>query len=171
MQDMNVEEAARELLYEAGRAGDLLMKLRNGVGDFVKAKRAYVDTDEMREIYMAGLDHLLAEGKIQQTLGTRDMTIFRVTDAGRNSRHTLEDARNDLLAAVKANGFIAKVHSTDGEYLYCGAQVFSDIDEERIIYLEAFCHLIQHGYLQPTSESKEMSMYSLANKTSLKKAI
>lgn len=166
-----IEEAARELLYEAGRSGDLLMKLRNEFGDFVKAKRAYVDTDEMRLAYLAGLEHLIAEGMAKQTLGTKEMTVFRVTEAGRNSRQTVEGALADLLEAVQEDGFIAKIHSAEGEYLHCGTRVFSDIEEERIIYLEAFCNLLHHGYIQPTSESKEMSMYSLANKKALRKAI
>lgn len=171
MQNQSIQEAANELLYESAKSADLLMKVRNGVGDFVKAKRAYVDTDEMREMYLAGLEQLLAEGKIQQTLGSRDMTVFRVTDEGRRSRLTSELARTNLLEAVKADGFIAKVHSVHGEYLQCGTLVFSDIDEERILYLEAFCDLLHHGYVEPTSESKEMSLYSFANKKSLKRAI
>ncbi len=171
MQNNLIQEAANELLYEARKSGDLLMKLRNGVGDFVKAKRAYVDNDEMRETYLAGLEHLLAEGKVQQALGSRDMTVFRLTDAGRNSRCTRESARAELLEAVRADGFIAKVHSVDGEYLQCGTRVFSELEEERIIYLEAFCDLLQHGYVEPTSETKEMSLYCYANKSPLKRAI
>ncbi len=166
-----IKEAASELLYEARKSGDLLMKLRNGVGDFVKAKRAYVDTDEMREAYLAGLELLLAEGKVKQTLGTKDMMLFRLTDTGRNSRCTHESARAELLEAVRADGFIAKIHSLDGEYLQCGTRVFSDVEEERIIYLEAFCDLLLHGYVEPTSEAKEMSLYCFANKTPMKRAI
>ncbi len=49
MQNNSIQEAANELLHEARKSGDLLMKLRNEDGDFVKAKRAYVDTEEMRE--------------------------------------------------------------------------------------------------------------------------
>lgn len=171
MQNNSIQEAANELLYEARKSGDLLMKLRNGVGDFVKAKRAYVDTDEMRELYLSGLEHLLAEGKVQQTLGSRDMTVFRLTDAGLNSRCSRESARVELLEAVRADGFIAKVHSVDGEYLQCGNKLFSEVEEERIIYLEAFCDLVDHGYIQPTSEAKEMSLYCFANKSPLKRAI
>lgn len=171
MQNKLVENAARELLYEAGKSGDLLMKLRNEFGDFVKAKRAYVDTDEVRDVYLAGMQRLLEEGKIKQTLGTKDMTVFRVTEAGRNSRRTLERALADLLDAIQQDEYMAKVHSVDGEYLQCGEQVFSEIDEERIIYLEAFCYLLHHGFVQPTTESKEMSLYTLANKAALKEAI
>jgi len=166
-----IDDAARELLYEAGKSGDLLMKLRNEFGDFVKAKRAYVDTGDMRMAYLAGLEHLIEEGKVKQTLGTKDMTVFRVTESGRNSRRTVQGALADLLEAVQEDGFIAKIHSTEGEYLHCGSRVFSDVEEERIIYLEAFCNLLHHGYIEPTSESKEMSMYALANKKALKKAI
>jgi len=166
-----IEEAARELLYEAGKSSDLLMKLRNEFGDFVKAKRAYVDTDEMRLAYLAGLEHLIAEGLVKQTLGTKDMTVFRVTDSGRSSRKTVDGALADLLEAVQEDGFVAKIHSAEGEFLQCGNRVFSDVEEERIIYLEAFCNLLLHGYIEPTSESKEMSMYALANKKALRKAI
>lgn len=171
MQNKSVQEAANELLYESAKSGNLLMKVQNGVGDFVKTKRAYVETDEIRETYLAGLELLLAEGKIQQTLGSKDMTVFRVTDEGRRTRITAEMARTNLLDAVKADGFIAKVHSIDGEYLQCGNQVFSESDEERILYLEAFCDLLQHGYVQPASETKEMSLYSFANKMPLRRAI
>lgn len=171
MHNNSIQEAANELLYEARKSGDLLMKLRNGVGDFVKAKRAYVDTEEMREMYLAGLEHLLSEGKIQQTLGSRDMTVFRLTDIGLKSRCSRESARVDLLEAVRADGFIAKVHSVNGEYLQCGSKVFSEIEEERIFYLEAFGDLVDHGYIQPTSEAKEMSLYCFANKSPLKRAI
>ncbi len=171
MQNNSINEAANELLYEARKSGDLLMKLRNGVGDFVKAKRAYVDNDEMREVYLEGLEQLLAEGKIQQTLGTKDMMVFRLTEAGLNSRCTHESARAELLEAVRADGFIAKIHSVDGEYLQCGTKVYSEVEEERIIYLDAFCDLLLHGYIQPTSEAKEMSLYSYANKSPLKRAI
>ncbi|PZM85908.1 MAG: hypothetical protein DKT66_00440 [Candidatus Melainabacteria bacterium] len=171
MQNNSIKDAANELLYESAKSSDLLMRLRNGVGDFVKAKRAYVETDEVRETYLAGLELLLAEGKIQQTLGSRDMTLFRVTDEGKRKRVTFEMARANLLEAVQADGFIAKVHSADGEYLQCGTRVYSDVDEERILYLEAFCDLLQHSYVRPTSESKEMSLYAYANKAPLKRAI
>lgn len=171
MQNKMIQDAASELLYEAGKSGDLLMKLRNGVGDFVKAKRAYVDTDEMREIYLAGLEQLLSEEKVQQTLSSKDMTVFRVTEVGRACRRTLESASAELLAAVQRDGFIAKVHSANGEYLQCGSQVYSEIEEERIIYLEAFCELLHHGFVQPASESKEMTFYSYVNKQPLKRAI
>ncbi|MCC7529735.1 MAG: hypothetical protein IT342_14525 [Candidatus Melainabacteria bacterium] len=61
--------------------------------------------------------------------------------------------------------------SVDGEYLQCGCRVFSELEEERIIYLEAFCDLLQHGYVEPASEAKEMSLYCFANKSPLKRAI
>lgn len=171
MQNNSIQEAASELLYESAKSDDLLMKVRNGDGDFVKAKRAYVDSDELRETYLAGLEQLLAEGKIRQAMGSRDMTLFRVTDEGRLHRITLDSARASLLEAIESEGIIIKVHSVDGEYLQCGNQVFSEIDQERILYLEAFCDLLHHGYVLPTSESKEMSLYSFANKTPLKRAI
>lgn len=171
MQEKTIDDAARELLYEACKSGDLMMRLRNGTGDFVKTKRAYVDTDEMRDLYIAALERLIADGKVKQTLGTQEMTVFRLTDAGRNSRSTLESAIAHLLEAAQAQGYIAKVHSPHGEYLYCDEQAFADVDEERIIYLEAFCYLLQHSFIQPTSESKEMTLYSLAEKKPLRKAM
>ncbi|MBX9953219.1 MAG: hypothetical protein K2Y39_28855 [Candidatus Obscuribacterales bacterium] len=171
MQNNSIQEAANELLYESAKSGDLLMKVRNGVGDFVKAKRAYVDSDELREIYLAGLEQLVAEGKVRQAMGSRDMTLFRVTDEGRLQRITLDSARTKLLEVIESEGIIAKVHSIDGEYLQCGSQVFSEIEAERILYLEAFCDLLQHGFVVPTSESREMSLYSFANKKPLKRAI
>ncbi|MCC7529728.1 MAG: hypothetical protein IT342_14490 [Candidatus Melainabacteria bacterium] len=61
--------------------------------------------------------------------------------------------------------------SVDGEYLQCGARVFCALEEERIIYFNAFCDLLLHGYVEPTSEAKEMTFYCFANKSPLKRAI
>lgn len=171
MRNKDVKAAAYELLCEAGRGGELLMKLSNEFGEFVKAKKAYTESDETRLLYLEALDLLETEGKVITTMNSKDMILYRVSDAGKNSRHTREQARDILMEALHQNGSIVKVHSPEGEYLQAGSVIYSDIDEERICFLDAFGHLLHHSLITPVNETREVTVYVFANKPALRKAV
>ncbi|MBC7997852.1 MAG: hypothetical protein IAF58_07910 [Leptolyngbya sp.] len=171
MREKDVKAAAYELLCEAGRGGELLMKLSNEFGDFVKAKKAYTESDETRLLYLEALEWLEGEEKVVATMKSKDMILYRVSDTGKKSRHTREQARDILMEALHENGSIVKVHSTDGEYIQAGSVIYSEIDEERICFLDAFGHLLHHSMITPVNETREVTVYVFANKAGLRKAV
>lgn len=162
MEMIQLEEAASELLAEAAKTGNLIMRMRDEGGEFVKAKRPYMEPPQVRATYLQALLVLIEQGQINPVLKNRELEVFEITPAGRASRSTMEQAKEHLIEEMRRSGGAFKVHSIRGDYVQCGSRAHDSIENERILFLEALCDLLSHGVIQVVSETREISRYELA---------
>lgn len=162
MHDVRLLDAANELVTDALKAGNVILRLRDESGAFVKAKRAYMDLSDMRNTYLEALNFLHNEGKVQLILTNDELEVFEITAKGRAAKHSVEQAKQLLLHEMRQTGHAFKIHSLQGEFVQCGQWSHNTTEEERILYLSAFCELLSHGAIQVVWESREISRYEFA---------
>lgn len=161
MELMRLEEAASELLAEAGKAGNLLLRMHDDEGEFVKAKRAYAEPT-VRSLYMQAFYFLLEQGQISSILKNREMEVYELTAVGHAARNTASQVKAQLIAEIQKAGQAFKIHSLNGDFVQCGPWAHDSMEHERIMFLEALCDLLSHGVIQVIAESKEISRYEMA---------
>jgi len=159
-----LQYAQDELLREAAKAGNQLCKLKHSAGTFIKARYGYSHPEELREHYMQAFDQLVAEGKVKLVLENKDLELYElVKDSTRIS--TKEHARKVILHEAERAIEIYKIHSSDGEFVQVGSEAYWEIDEERILFLEALGELAHHNKLRIVWDSKELCRYELSTPT------
>jgi hypothetical protein len=162
---MKIEEAKFEILREAAKQGNQICKLPNPDGDFVKVKRAYCQTDELRSTYLAALDALVLDGSIKFVFKSKDFELYEVT-ARSLQIMTVQHAKERLLAELKANGSVYKVHSDRGEFVQMGDCAFDEMECERILFMQALHELLHHGTIQVFAETREICKFEIAPRSS-----
>ena len=161
MNNIEIEEAARELLREAGKSRNQLCKIKNNAGEFVTCRHSYVEPEERRATYLAAFDSLSRDGKIRKIVENDVLEIYEVPDEN-NLGLTVQDAMTALLDGIKRHEQIFKIHGSDGEFVQCGANVYFSPDQERIVFLEAIYELLHHGQVEIVSDTRKFAVYAPA---------
>lgn len=156
-----VELAQVELLREARKVNNQICRLHTENGDFIKARRGYSIPTETRELYLSACDELLKDGRLRLVLRNHALDLFELV--GTQIIKDWVEAKQVLLDAVKENGMVYKIHSSDGEFVQCGS-AFNSNEEERIFFLEALYELVHHGFLEVVADSREFTQYQLRTK-------
>lgn len=156
----NLQIAQDELLREAAKSGKQICKLKHAAGTFIKARHGYSHPEEIRAHYMRAFDQLVAEGKLRLVLENKDLELYEVVeDPDRIS--SKQHARQLLMEEAGRAAEIYKIHSSDGEFVQIGSRAFCDIDDERILFLEALSELARQNKLCLVWDSKELCRYEL----------
>jgi hypothetical protein len=156
----NLQYAQDELLREAAKAGNQICKLKHSGATFIKARRGYSHPEEIRAHYVRAFDQLIVEGKLKLVLENKDLELYAlVDDPDRISSKA--HARQLLMEEAGRAAEIYKIHSCDGEFVQIGSRSFCDIDDERILFLEALGELARQNKLRLVWDSKELCRYEL----------
>jgi hypothetical protein len=158
MNNIQIEEAARELLREAGKSRNQLCKMKNSAGEFVTCRHSYVEPDELRTVYLAAFDWLCLDGRLKKIVENDILEIYEVNGAN-HSGLTVQDAMAALIDGVEHHEQIFKIHGPAGEFLQCGPNVYFSPDHERIVFLAAIYELLHHGKLEIVSDTKKFAVY------------
>lgn len=153
-----IQNAKDELLREAKKAGNQICRMKNESGSFIKARRGYSHPDDIRLLYNQAFETLVREGKLKMVLRNKDLELFELTRADGHVV-TKSAAKEILLQAIQQGGHIFKIHSPDGEFVQVGQKAYCDIDDERIVFLEALYELMRQGRIHLLSDSKELSTF------------
>jgi hypothetical protein len=159
MNNIQIEEAARELLREASKSRNQLAKMKNDAGEFVTCRHSYVEPEELRTVYLAAFDWLCLDGRLKKIVENDIMEIYQVDDSN-HSGLTVQDAMTALIDGVQRHDQIFKIHGPAGEFLQCGPNVYFSPDHERIVFLEAIYELLHHGKLEIVSDTKKFAVYA-----------
>ncbi len=160
MNNIEIEEAASELLRETGKGRNQLCKMKNVTGEFIVGRRSYVQPDELRTVYLEAFNSLYLAGKLRMVVENDVLGIYELSDSDRYSV-TVQSAMATLVEGVKQHGQIFKIHGSSGEFLQCGPDVYFSPDHERIVFLEAIYELMHHGKLEIASDSKKFAVYAM----------
>ena len=158
---MNKEEAKSDILREAGRNGNQVCKLKNPAGEFVKVKRGYNQPDELRFAYLDALNELLTDGSVKPVFSNRVLDLYELNGVQLEVA-SLNSVKRRLLSEFAKLGRVYKIHSNGGEFVQCGSQSHDELEDDRILYMEALGELLHHGALCVAKESPEMTVYELA---------
>ncbi|MGH9550926.1 MAG: hypothetical protein ACRD3W_16210 [Terriglobales bacterium] len=162
--DSRLENAQYELLREAERFGNQICKLKTADGEFVKVRTGYSHPEERRDLYMQALADLVTRGRLRLVLQNKTLELYEVCSLNgevTSVRHALEK----LTREIEEHGTVYKIHSGDGEYVQVGSTVYCDIEEERILFLEALCELVRHGKVEVKNDSCVLSRFELKRPT------
>jgi hypothetical protein len=159
MHEMNrLEIAQDELLREAVKAGSEIRKVKNGAGDFVKVRQHAYSHPEVRELYMQAFESLMLEGRLRCVLQNKAIELYLVVNSSGPVLNK-SAARRVLLHAAEEHGHVYKVHSSDGEFVQVGPCIFSEIEEERILFLQVLFDLFREERLRLVGDSREVAHY------------
>ncbi len=155
-----IQNAKDELLREAAKGGNQICKMKTGTGFFVKARRGYSHPEEIRTLYTQAFDALVREGKFKMVLRNKDLELYEVA---RVDGHVASKAhaKEVLMREIEQAGQVFKIHSPDGEFVQIGHKAYCEIEDERILFLEALYELVRHGQFRLVSDSKELSRFEL----------
>lgn len=154
-----LEIAQDELLREAVKAGSEIRKVKDGAGDFVKVRQhAYSHPEEVRSLYMQAFESLMHEGRLRCVLQNKAIELYLVLDSSGPVLNK-SAARRVLLQAADEHGHVYKVHSSDGEFVQVGPCIFSEIEEERIMFLQVLFDLFREERLRLVGDSREVAHY------------
>jgi hypothetical protein len=156
-----IQNAKDELMREAHKAANQICKIKSAEGPFVKARRGYSYPDGVRMIYLKAFEALVREGKLKSILRNKDFDLYEVVDS---NGHVISVAQAKELLIEKAHqeGQIFKIHSRDGEFVQTGDKAYCDMEEERIVFLEALSQLMRHRQLSLVSDSAEVCRYEIS---------
>jgi hypothetical protein len=71
-------------------------------------------------------------------------------------------AKQTLLHWAEQYGHVYKIHGPEGEFVQAGPHAFWEVDEERILLLEALVELIHDGRLSLLSDSQQLTSYEIS---------
>ncbi len=166
-----LEQTKMALLREASTTLNTISKVKRDGLEFVKCKRAFDRPEETRTLYLLALDALVEEGATELVLTNEYLDLFELKQPIQIS--TLAGAKDALLRQLNQDGRIYKIHGPEGEFVQCrkfalGGSDSTDENEEesRIMFLRALSELMRYGKIDLVSESREMSVFTLANQYS-----
>lgn len=158
-----LEQAQDELLREATKNSMQICRVRHDNGDFVKARRGYSHPEELRTLYVQAFDELVRRGKIRALLRNKDLELYEVAPntLGVSWVTSKRRAKEVILTEAQRFQFVYKVHSPDGEFVQVGPRPFAEIDEERILFLEALSELTRENKLELVADTRELTRFEL----------
>jgi hypothetical protein len=89
--------------------------------------------------------------------------MYEVGDVEVETELTVDQAKEELCRQLMTTGYLYKIHSDKGEFVQCGKIDHKQFEEDRILYLSAFCQLLHHGVVQLITETHDLATYRLVD--------